>query len=393
MNRQWWIVLRKELRDALRDRRSLRTLAMMTLLYPLVMWTVLNNNINRQERQESAPIRVGIVGAAQAPQLVARFEQAGIATDSLDAADAAAITARVADPRYAAVLELSADFAQRYAAQQPARVALWHDSVRTKPAPLDKIAAVLKAYAQDATTARLTSQGVSLAHLKPLQVERFDTATPVTRAGRHIAVLFGIFLIGVFYFGMDIAIDSSAGERERRSLEILLAQPVRALDLVVGKWLAATLVCATGLALEFVIGHCMLQALPLENIGLSWQVTAQDLALVYLVALPLCLLAPALQIAVALNSRTFKEAQSSIMLVLVVAMVPAFMPAFDLELQDWWYRVPLLAEQTLLLDLSRDGTLDLRHALTAMGVSLAGAMACIAFAARRLGSERYVINV
>lgn len=393
MNRHWWTVLHKELRDALRDRRSLRSLAIMTLLYPLLMWSALHNSIGKQERAENKEIRVGVIAAAQAPQLLARLAQAGIVTENVDAADEATLRRQLTQGRQSAVLQLAEDYAQRYAARQPARITLWHDSVRSKPEALDTINAVLQAYGQAATAARLSSQGVSLVHLKPLQLERFDTATPQTRAARHIAVLFGIFLLGVFYFGMDIAIDSSAGERERRSLEILLAQPVRGLDLIVGKWLAAALFCAAGLALEFVVGHCVLQALPLENIGLSWQVTAPQLALFYLVALPLCLLAPALQIAVALNARSFKEAQSSMMVVLVFALVPAFIPALQLDVQDWWYRIPLLAEQTLLLDLARDGTLDWRHALSAMGVALAGAAGCIAFAARRLGSEHYVMNV
>lgn len=393
MNRHWWIVLHKELRDALRDRRALRSLAIMTLLYPLLMWAALNNSIGKQARGETDKVHIGVSGADRAPQLMARLAQAGIVTEALDADDDAALQQALSDGRRAAVLRLPADFAQRHAAQQPAHVTVWHDSVRAKPTQLDAVRGVLQAYGRDLSAARLTSQGLSLAHLSPLVVDSFDTATPATRAGRHVAVLFGIFLLGVFYFGMDIAIDSSAGERERRSLEILLAQPVRGVDLLIGKWLAAAAFCATGLALEFVVGHCMLQSLPLENIGLSWQVGAADLATFYLVALPLCLLAPALQIAVALNARTFKEAQSSMMLVLVVALVPAFVPALQLDVQDWWYRVPLLAEQTLLLDLARDGRFDLRHAAAAMGVSLAGAAACIAFAARRLASERYVVNV
>lgn len=66
MNRHWWIVLHKELRDALRDRRSLRTLALMTLLYPLLMWTALNNALERKARSENEQIRIGISGAAQA---------------------------------------------------------------------------------------------------------------------------------------------------------------------------------------------------------------------------------------------------------------------------------------------------------------------------------------
>lgn len=393
MNRHWWIVLGKELRDALRDRRSLRSLAIMIGLYPVLMWVALNNSMNRQEQRDSDDIRVAVGNAAQAPQLLARLREAGLKPEAMALADDKAAQTLLRERRYAAVIRLGEDFAQRYAAREPAALALWHDSVTGKPAQLEKITTALQAYGRDATAARLTSQGVSLAHLSPLKIERFDTATPQTRAGRHIAVLFGIFLLAVFYFGMDIAIDSSAGERERRSLEILLAQPIRGLDLVVGKWLAAAVFCAVGLALEFVVGHFMLQSLPLENIGLSWQVSSADLALLYLVALPLCLLAPAIQIAVALNSRSFKEAQSSMMLVLVVALVPAFMPALQLDPQDWWYRVPLLAEQTLLLDMARDGAINARHAFVTMAVSLTAAAACITFAARRLGSERYVVNV
>lgn len=393
MNRHWWIVLLKELRDALRDRRSLRSLAVMIVLYPVLMGLALNNSMKRQEQHDSAEIRVAVGNAAQAPQLLARLREAGITVQATELANDQAAQELLRGQRYAAVIRLGEDFAQRYAAREPAPLALWHDSVTGKPAQLEKITAALQAYGRDATAARLTSQGVSLAHLSPLRIERYDSATPQTRAGRHVAVLFGIFLLGVFYFGMDIAIDSSAGERERRSLEILLAQPVRGIDLVVGKWLAAAVFCAAGLALEFVVGHFMLQYLPLESIGLSWQVGAADLALLYLIALPLCLLAPAIQIAVALNSRSFKEAQSSMMLVLVFALVPAFMPALELDPQSWWYRIPLLAEQTLLQDMARDSTIDLRHALTAMAVSLAAAFACIGFAARRLGSERYVVNV
>ncbi len=393
MNRKWWIVLDKELRDALRDRRSLRSLAVMTLLYPLLMWVALNNTIVKQTRADTEEVHVAVAGAARAPQLVAHLEQAGIATEPVEAADEAALQQIAADRRYTAAVHVSDDFAQRHAAQAPARIALWHDSVRVKPALLDKVTKALESYSRETTAARLIGHGVSLAHLSPLVVDRFDTATPATRAGRHVAVLFGIFLLAVFYFGMDIAIDSSAGERERRSLEILLAQPVHGLDLVVGKWLAAAVFCAVGLALEFVAGHFMLQSLPLENIGLSWQVDAPDLALLYLTALPLCLLAPAVQLAIALNSRSFKEAQSTMMLVLVAALVPAFVPALGLDVQPWWYRVPLLAEQTLVLDMARDGTIDFRYAMTAMGMSLALAAACVGFAARRLASERYVINV
>lgn len=393
MNRHWWIVLHKELRDALRDRRSLRSLAVMIVLYPALMWVALNNGMNRQEQGNSSDIRVAVANAAQAPQLLAQLREAGLKPEAIAVADEKAAPSLLQQQRFAAVIQLGEDFAARYAAREPAALALWHDSVGGKPAQLEKVTAALQAYSRDATAARLTSQGVSLAHLSPLRINRYDIATPQTRAGRHIAVLFGIFLIGVFYFGMDLVIDSSAGERERRSLEILLAQPVRGLDLIVGKWLAAAVFCATGLALEFVVGHVMLQSLPLENLGLSWQVGAADLAAFYLLALPLCLLAPALQLAVALNSRSFKEAQSSMVLVIVVALVPAFIPTLELEKQDWWYRVPLLAEQTLLQDLARSGSMELSHALTAMGIALAGAFACIAFAARRLGSERYVVNV
>ena len=125
MNRHWWTVLHKELRDALRDRRSLRSLAIMTLLYPLLMWSALHNSISKQERSEDKEIRVGVVAAAQAPQLLARLAQAGIVTEDLQTADEAALRRQLVQGRYAAVLQLADDYAQRYAARQPAASESW----------------------------------------------------------------------------------------------------------------------------------------------------------------------------------------------------------------------------------------------------------------------------
>jgi sodium transport system permease protein len=98
---------------------------------------------------------------------------------------------------------------------------------------------VLAAYGANIASARLLAHGVSPATLAPVQVQRYDTGTNASRSATVIGGILGALFIPAFMCGMSAAVDSTAGERERRSLEVLMAQPARAWELVVGKWLAA----------------------------------------------------------------------------------------------------------------------------------------------------------
>jgi sodium transport system permease protein len=189
-------------------------------------------------------------------------------------------------------------------------------------------------------------------------------------------------------------VDSTAGERERRSLETLLAQPASPFDVVAGKWLAASLLSVAGLILELGAGHIILRSMALEEAGLSWRLGTGTFLLILLTSVPLCMFAAAIQIAVAINSKTFKEAQTTVSFLLLLPLVPVFaIPLMNIATKPWMYAVPVLAEQTLTLELARGQSLGWIPFLMTAGVSLLCAAISLTFAVFRIRSERFVLGI
>jgi len=387
-------ILRKELRETLRDRRALWMVGLFVVLYPLLMGASLHKMIEREARAEREQNRVAVIGAGSVPNLVQQFEEAGIRVDAIDPLDDAGIAALLARREHTALIRVPEAFAPRFAALRPAPLELWQDSSVAQTAKLRRVETVLRGYGQDIAQARLLAHGVARGVAQPVQLQQYDTASRASRSGKLIAAIFGVFFVATFYFCMNLAIDSTAGERERRSLELLLAQPVPPAAVIGGKWLAAALLCVVGLGLELLFGHALLTALPLEEIGLSWRLALPTLLGVLATAIPLCLFAAAFEIALALNSRSFKEAQTAVGFALLLPLLPiVIVPMLELETAAWMYAVPVLAEQTLLLELARGHAVPISAFLSTAGVSLLAAAAALGVAIRRLRSERFVLGI
>jgi sodium transport system permease protein len=235
---------------------------------------------------------------------------------------------------------------------------------------------------------------VSPAALSPVQVQRYDTGTTAARSAGVIGGILGFLFFPAFICGLSAAVDSTAGERERRSLEVLMAQPVRTWELVAGKWLAAAALAIIGITLELMLAHAILSWMPLEEIGMSWRVGWGRLLLVCLASVPLSLFAAAMQIAVAMNARSFKEAQSVLSIVMLVPMLPGLaVSMLELKTASWMYLVPMLSNQTLLRETAKGGDIGLLPFVLTFLCSALAAWAAVAFAAWRMKSERYVLAV
>jgi len=235
---------------------------------------------------------------------------------------------------------------------------------------------------------------VSPATLAPIQVQRFDTGTNASRSAGFIGSILGILFLPAFICGMSTAVDITAGERERRSMEVLMAQPARAWELVTGKWLTAGVLAIAGVTLELALAHAILSWMPLEEIGMSWALTWGHLALVCFASIPLCLFAAGLQIALAMNAKSFKEAQSVLSIAMLVPLVPGVVISMmELKTADWMYMVPMLSNQTLLREMAKGGEIGLWPvAMTFLSSAIAAAIA-VGFASWRMKSERYVLSV
>ncbi|MTW12193.1 ABC transporter permease subunit [Pseudoduganella eburnea] len=388
------IVLRKELKETLRDRRALSLLLLFVLMYPLLVGGVLQRQIDRATRPEREGVELAVIGSEQAPTLMNQLRQRNVTITELEPMGEEEINALLRRQNVVAVLRLTPDFVDNYHAMRPARVELWFDSASDSSRKLDEIEYVLQDYSRNIAGARLLAHGVSPANLNPVLVQRYDTGTSASRSANTISTLLGIFFIPAFMFCMSTAVDSTAGERERRSLEVLMAQPVRPSDLIIGKWLAASLLSIVGITLELAIAHGILKWLPLEEIGLSWRLRWSDLAMVCLASATLSLFAAALEIALAINARSFKEAQTLVSFTMIVPLVPVILvPMLNLTNKWWMYMVPVLSNQTLLRELAKGQSIGLLPFLQTFFSSLLLAMLCVWYTERRMKSEKYMMTV
>ncbi len=394
MKAKWRIVFLKEFRETSRDRRSLGLLVLFTLMYPVMLGIILNQQIKRATRPEREGMELAVINSVQAPNLMAQLKQKNITVQPMGPMDDEAITELLRSRKVVALLRITDKYAENYQAMRPARVELWFDSASENGPRQRDVEEVLHAYSTSVASARLLAHGVSPATVAPVQLQRYDTGTNAARSAGLIGTILGFLFFPAFICGLSAAVDSTAGERERRSLEVLMSQPARAWELVAGKWLAAASLAVIGITLELFLAHAILSWLPLEEIGMSWRVTTADLLLVCLASVPLSLLAAALQIAVAMNAKSFKEAQSVLSFVLLVPMVPGIaVSMLELKTSLWMYLVPMLSNQTLLREIAKGEDIGALPFVLTFASAMLPALAAVAFASWRMKSERYVLAV
>jgi len=388
------IVLRKELKEALRDRRALGVLLLIVVMYPLLLWVALHKMIDVSTKGEHENVEVAVIGGAQVPTLLDLLKQKNIKIVAHEDIQESAITELLHLRKYVAVIKVSDTFSANYQAVRPARIELWYDSASDLQSKLRRVENVMHSYNNMIAGARLLAHGVSPAALSPILLQSYDTATNASRSVQFLGALLGIFFAASFFFCMNTAMDTTAGERERRSLEILLAQPINPLQLIIGKWLATTTLAIIGLTLELLFAHFILKWMPLEEIGMSWRLSLPLMLGMIASATPLCLFAAAFEIALAMNAKTFKEAQSMMTFAVLLPMMPTIIvPMLDLNTATWMYAVPVLSNQTLLLEVAKGQLVGIEPYLLTMGSSLLAALLAISFAAWRLRSEKYVLGV
>jgi len=394
MKPKFLIVFLKEFRETLRDRRALVLLVLFTFMYPVMLGYMLNQQISRATKPEREGMELAVIGGAQAPTLMAQLKQKNVTLKQLGPMDEEAIAELLRSREVVALLRLDDKFSEHYQAMRPARIELWFDSASDNGARQRDIEEVLQAYSSSIAGARLLAHGVSPATLSPVKLQRYDTGSTAARSAGVIGAILGFLFFPAFICGLSAAVDSTAGERERRSMEVLMAQPARPWELIGGKWLAAGSLAIIGITLELALAHAILSWLPLEEIGMAWRVTSADLAWVCLASVPLSLFAAAMHIALAMNAKSFKEAQSVLSMAVLVPMIPGIaVSMLELKTATWMYTVPMLSNQTLLREIAKGLDIGaLPFVLTFLSAMLP-ALAGVAFASWRLRSERYVLAV
>jgi sodium transport system permease protein len=316
----------------------------------LIMIVVIGKTILSNE--EHKPLDIPVAGAENAPTLVLFLEQNNVRLQPAPADPEAAV--RNGD--VAVVLQIPLGYEDDFKNGRPATVRLVADSSRQSAlATIQRLQNLLDAYNGQIATLRLMARGINPEVVSPLAIENVDVATPQSQALIFLNMMPYFVVLVVFLGGMYVIIDTTAGERERGSLEPLLINPVPRWELVVGKLLASLPFAVVTLIITLIAFAITFNYFPLEDyVGIQLTINLNALAAIFLVGLPMILLASALQMIIATFTRSFKEAQTYVSFLPLIPALPGIGLAFiPIKENIWMMLIPTFGQQLLINQLMR----------------------------------------
>lgn len=380
-----WRVFLKEVRENLRDRRTLISALIFGPLFgPLLVASALSLSFRGAGAQSDRPLYLTVSHAERAPDLVTYLREYDVRIKTVEV-DQAAARREVATHRAEEVLLVPDDFGSRLQAGQPSPLLLFADESETRTAAsVARIAAIINQYGAIIARLRLVARGLNPMLTVPIALHPIDISTPAARSALALGALGYLVLLTMLMGGMYLAIDATAGERERGSLEPLLTVPVRREHLIYGKILAACAFMTLSLVLTVAAFAIVLRFVGLERFGMSADFGPRVAAGIVLACLPLVPLGAALMTLVAAFTRSYREAQTYVGLVLLVPTLPlVFAAVLGLQPRAALMAIPSLGQQFLILSLIRMQPLPALY----VALSVCSTLACgalLVFAAGRL---------
>ncbi len=365
----WWTVFSKEVVENSRDRRTLFTsLLFGPLIGPLIFTLILGFTIAKQIRDSEATLILPVVGPENAPNLIVFLRQQGVQIVRPPEDPEADIR----NQRHPVILRIPVDYPKQWREGEPAVVELLHDSSRQDAqVPYERVKGLIAGYVSEMGSLRLLARGVAPVVGSPLAVAERDLSTAQSRAGLLLAILPYFLVVAIFIGGMYLAIDVTAGERERQSLEPLLMTPVPRDQIVLGKLLAISLFALVSVAISVVAFTICLRFVPTAELGFNLQLPPAIGLLIWFTAAPLALVASALQTLTAARAKTFREAQSYLQIMMFIPLVPSLIQMINpAKPPEWLYRIPIFNQSLLIGQLSRGEIPSLAHLALSWGTTL-----------------------
>ncbi len=381
-------VFKKEIIDSLRDRRTSSMILVASVLTGPLVLLLLSHFISGLTDKAEAK-KVYVAGVQYAPTAVNFFLRQS--ADVIDAPDD--YEQKIKDGKLDVVVIFDKDFESDLHAGKPATVKLYYDDSRSEANPAISLTrSLLNGFGRETGLLRLIARGVSPEVVNALKMDNINIATPKQRAAAFLFVIPMTTLILCLTGGMAVAIDCTAGERERGSLEPLLLHPVKMVELVLGKWGAVALY-ASVVVLLAVLGYVLtLLYLPLKlelPLNFGWR----EFGLFSLIAVPLAGMMGALLMLIATFGRSFKEAQTySTYLITLTSFVPAIAIFSSLKDATWQLYVPVVGAFMVFMRVLRGEAVGMEHFLLPLLVSVVATVVCLWVVSRLLRREEIVFG-
>jgi sodium transport system permease protein len=382
MMRLAWLVFTKEIVDALRDRRTLLAATLSSVVVGPLVLLALSALVGGEEQRARAREAL-VAGLDAAPTLRNFLERQGTTLREAPVGYEAALReGRLSD----AVLVVAPGFEAELAAGRAPRVEVVSSGASTRAeGAAARLSALLRGFAREQQTLRLAARGVAPQLLEVVRVEERDMAGRGARTARILAMLPFFLLLAVMVGAQAAALDTTAGERERGSLEPLLMNPVPPQALVLGKWGAVACVgmlVAVVACLSFLPARWLIDS---ESLQVALRYGPRELAWFLALLLPLAAAVAAVLMAMAIRSKSVKEAQATTgVLLLASGLMPMVTMLGDGRSADWGAWVPVLAQTTLMAEVLKGDPIAAVRLLPPLAVALAVTLACLTWLARQL---------
>ena len=377
-----WLVYRKELVDALRDRRTLLMVLLSSVVLGPVLLVALSMLVGQMERRaEQREVMVAGIEHAQTLENYLRRQTFTVKRAPPDY-ERQLQDSKLGDP----VVVVAPDFESALQrGEAPLLEVVLSSANQRSQSGGWRVHRLLQGFVSEQAMLRLASRGVSPQVAQVLEVESRDLANPQTRAAQLTGMLPFFVLMAVLYGALHAALDTTAGERERGSLEPLLTNPASRVALVLGKWAAVAslgLLIALLSSFSFLPGQWLLRS---ETLQALFQYGLREAVLFVLLLAPLAAAVSALMMAIAIRCKSFKEAQANNTVLMLAASLLPLVTLFNQEgEQPWHLWVPALAQTTLMNRVLRGETLGAVELLVPLLVATLVAAAGIAFVAQQI---------
>lgn len=353
----------KEILDNIRDRRTLTSALIMGPIFgPVLFAFVINMSIDRALDDAESSMDLPVIGKQHAPNLMRFLESRNI--DIVDGPeDIGGASDAVKNGVHDVVLVIPENFGEQLAGTIPARVELYSDEANSQGEKEARRARrALHAYNNQLASMRLSARGVNPLVLRPINIDDIDVSTPSGRSAMLLGMMSYFFIFALLMGGMYLAIDTTAGERERGSLEPLLALPVTRGQLILGKILATCVFMSASLLLSLLSFYVVLKFMPLEQLGMTPNFGLPVVAAAFFLLLPFVLLGASLMTLVASFTKSYKEAQTWLSAVLIAPTLPILIVSIlTLRPQLEFMFVPSLSQHLILVDMVKNEPLNALH--------------------------------
>ena len=371
INKVFKVVFFKEVTENLRDRRTIMSSLVMSAVFgPLFMLGLIHMMTNISKGKAEEQLELPVINMEGAQNLEKHLLSQGVKILKMGEKSP---EQAILDKDHDVILEIDDSYAESFAQGQPAKVKLYFDGSAkgTTNISVSKARGIINAYSSGIGAIRLQLRGVSPNITKAISIENHDQASVQSKGGQFMTFLPYFLIIILFSGSMYLAIDTTAGEKERKSLEPLFLNPVSRMEILSGKLAATITFGLITLIVSIIVFKLTIPFYPMKKMGINLDLGFTQMLIMFLVLMPLVVVAGAIQTIIASFSKSFKEAQTYVGLLILIPMIPSMVLMFlSIKEKLWMMAIPILNQNLIINQIIRGED----PGLAAIGITVFGTL-------------------